>query len=220
MKLKYYFHVNWFKTFYINYVSLNLFDALKIPIIVFYKTKIKSLKGKIQINSSIKHSMIKLGRCDVNGWEKQTTTINVDGILIFNGKATIGRGSLLDIKNTGCLELGNRFRITAGTSIICEKSISIGDEFLSSWDNLIMDSDHHKIFDNENVLINPPTPIIIGNHVWIGCRNTLLKGCSIPNNSVVASGSVLTKKFSEESTIIGGIGKNSQILKQNILWKE
>ena len=110
--------------------------------------------------------------------------------------------------------------MTAGTTILCEKSITLGDNFLSSWDNLIMDSDHHDIFSSTNELLNAPQPVTIGNHVWMGCRCTLLKGSVIPDDCVVASGSVITKAFSEKSAIIGGSGKNQLVLKSDIIWRE
>lgn len=79
-----------------------------------------------------------------------------------------------------------------------------------------MDSDFHKIFNMQNEIINLPSPVHIGNHVWIGCRSTILKGVNIPDNSVVAAGSVMTKSFSESYYIYGG---NNLRLKNNIDWK-
>jgi hypothetical protein len=46
---------------------------------------------------------------------------------------------------------------------------------LISWENLFMDTDAHKIIQNV-IIINGPEKIIVGNHAWIGCRCTILKG--------------------------------------------
>jgi acetyltransferase-like isoleucine patch superfamily enzyme len=46
--------------------------------------------------------------------------------------------------------------------------------------------------------------IVIGNNVWIGASVILLPGVIIPNNTVIAAGSVVTKAFSAENTVIGG----------------
>lgn len=46
--------------------------------------------------------------------------------------------------------------------------------------------------------------IRIGNNCFIGERAILLYGVSIPNNTIVAAGSVVTKSISEERKIIGG----------------
>ena len=83
-----------------------------------------------------------------------------------------------------------------------------------------MDSDHHDIIDFSGKVMNPACPVTIGSHVWLGCRTTLLKGCTLPDNCVVASGSVLARAFTESNTVIGGCGKEQTILRQNITWKE
>jgi acetyltransferase-like isoleucine patch superfamily enzyme len=59
---------------------------------------------------------------------------------------------------------------------------------------------------------------VIGNHVWIGCRSTILKGVSIPNNNIVASNSVITKTFEVENCVIGGHGATAGIIKRNVNW--
>lgn len=46
--------------------------------------------------------------------------------------------------------------------------------------------------------------IKIGNNCFIGERTTILYGVSLPNNCVVAAGSVVVNPFSEERIIIGG----------------
>lgn len=46
--------------------------------------------------------------------------------------------------------------------------------------------------------------ICIGNNCFIGERAILLYGVSIPNNTIVAAGSVVTKSISEERVILGG----------------
>ena len=83
-----------------------------------------------------------------------------------------------------------------------------------------MDSDRHNIFNKEGELLNPPRPITIGNHVWLGCRTTVLKGTVIPDNCIAAAGNVLTGTFHEPGAIIGSSGKNQQVLKSGIVWKE
>lgn len=46
--------------------------------------------------------------------------------------------------------------------------------------------------------------IRIGNNCFIGERAILMYGISIPNNTIVAAGSVVTKSISEERVILGG----------------
>ncbi|MBR7107976.1 MAG: acyltransferase [Lentisphaeria bacterium] len=220
MKLKYYFQVNWLKTIWFNFKMLPFKSAVKLPAVIFFNTGTGSLKGKINITPPVSHAMIKIGRCEVSHYQTKTTTLSIDGTVNFAGKASFGRGSALEVRKNGVLSIGRKFRITAGTTIICEQKISIGDEFLSSWDNLIMDSDHHDIVDISGRVINPPCPVTIGNHVWLGCRTTLLKGCTLPDNCIVAAGSVLTRNFTQSNSVIGGCGREQTILRQDINWKE
>ena len=46
--------------------------------------------------------------------------------------------------------------------------------------------------------------IHIGDNSFIGAKTVILPGVSLPNNTIVGSGSVVTKSFSEERMIIAG----------------
>lgn len=65
--------------------------------------------------------------------------------------------------------------------------------------------------------INPSSDIVIGNHVWIGIRSTILKGSIIPSESVVAAQSMVTSSLkASEHSLIGGIP--AKMLKTDISW--
>lgn len=139
------------------------------------------------------------------------------GKVIFNGNARIGSGTKLSINEGGTLIIGDKFCITGRSAIICSKSISFGNDCLLSWDILIMDTDFHNIYCPNRRLINLPEAISIGNHVWIGCRNTILKGVTIADHIIVAAGSVLTKQFINSGCVIGN-HRSEAVLKENITW--
>ena len=80
-----------------------------------------------------------------------------------------------------------------------------------------MDTDFHKIKDKNEQAINNPQPITFGDHVWIGCRCTILKGVSIASNNVIAAGTILRTAFDEENSIIGG--NPNKVVKSNIAWE-
>lgn len=46
--------------------------------------------------------------------------------------------------------------------------------------------------------------ITIGDHCFIGCNTTILPGVTIPNGTIVAAGSVVTKSIHEDGIVIGG----------------
>lgn len=46
--------------------------------------------------------------------------------------------------------------------------------------------------------------IIIGNNCFIGARSVIMYGVTIPDNVIVASGSVVTKSIMESNVVVGG----------------
>ncbi|WP_283388392.1 acyltransferase [Barnesiella viscericola] len=126
------------------------------------------------------------------------------GYLVFDQDAHIGRGALICVKG-GCLTLGKKFAISGTTSIVCTHNMVIGDEVQFSWNTLVMDSDAHVIWDKNNIEYSNCSSIVIGNKVWIAANCTLLKGTIIPNNCVIASNSLLNKKYLNPNRIIGGM---------------
>jgi hypothetical protein len=48
-------------------------------------------------------------------------------------------------------------------------------------------------------------PVSIGNYSFVGTASVLLPGCSLPSYSVLAAGSVLSKKMTEELALYGGV---------------
>ena len=133
----------------------------------------------------------------------------------IGGKVIIGKGSAVEVGNDGVLTIGNDTTITGNTTILCTQSITIGGKCMISWDNLIMDTDWHNIVSAETGYVYPKSkPITIGEHVWIGCRCTILKGSAIPNDSIVASNSKTTKAIEKGNVLMG----SNTILKENVTW--
>lgn len=58
--------------------------------------------------------------------------------------------------------------------------------------------------------------IIVGNNVLV-CKNvTFMKNTKVPNGCIVAQGSIVTKKFDKENSVIAG--NPAKIVKENIYW--
>lgn len=133
------------------------------------------------------------------------------GTIIFEGDAWIGKGSRLIV--SGEVVFGTGLTITANSDIICSKKMTFGKNTLISWDCLFQDCDFHSIYYSASgQLLNPDKEITIGDHVWIGCRSTILKGCVIPNDSVIAAGSIVTKELYSDHTIyVGNCAKKNDI---------
>ena len=195
------------KTLYFNLHYFPVRTAIKFPVYVSRHCKLNECNGKIIIHAPIKRGMIRIGFGKVNifdvAHERSMWSLR-DGSVLFNGMAHFGEGSRISVVDGGKIVFGNNFRISANSAIMCADEITFGDDCLLSWDILVMDSDTHKILDNNGNAKVPKNSITIGNHVWIGCRNTILKGSKIPDDSVIAAGSLVTKKFTTSHCVIGG----------------
>lgn len=220
-KLGLLFKVNWPKTFYFNLKYFPLKVAIRLPFLIYHRTDLYKLGGKIILNTSPKFGLVKIGPHNLGTQDvKYSRTIwEVNGTLLVNGIASIGRGCRISIGGNAVLNLGAGLIITGNSSIICQKEIILGDNCLLSWDILIMDTDFHHIMNEGDEIINPPRPIHIGNHVWIGCRNTILKGVNIADNVIVSANSTVTRDVVESNCAVGGVGKDIVVLKRNLSWK-
>lgn len=200
------FQISLFKSLRLNLHYFPLKTAIKLPVLLSRKVNIRKLKGTVKINCPIKTGLLRfgfdsLGIVDYNHnyavWEN-------NGVLELNGTANFGAATKLIILGGGYVIIGHRVSITGLSNIISQRKISIGDDSLISWDVQIMDTDFHSITDINGKITNFPKEIFIGKHVWIGCRNLILKGSDIPDNSIIAANSIINKRLNESNCIYGG----------------
>lgn len=205
------------KTLRFNLHYFPLKTALKFPVVVSHRTYLRELHGKVELPEKVETAMIKIGFGDVGHYDRKRSRgiWQVSGTVSFGGKASIGHGSKLSVR--GHLSLGAGFNMTAESTIVCAKEIRFGDDCLLSWDILVMDTDEHPLYNKEDERINPDKAIIVGNHVWIGCKCVLLKGAEVPDNTVVAAGTMLKSAFAGNDQVIGG--EPPTILKRDTRWE-
>ena len=95
--------------------------------------------------------------------------------------------------------------------------ITIGQDCMFAYDIDVRTGDSHSIISQESKeRINYAEDITIGNHIWIAAHSILLKGSVIPDESIVATGSVVTHKFNTKGIIVGG--NPARQLKDGITW--
>lgn len=208
------------KTIYVNFRLCSFSDACKLPIFVSRKTKIQSLSGTVEFYN-IRPAMVRVGFGSVENFDFafDRTLLNVEGKLRFSGKCKIGFGSKVSVKHGGVIEFGENFHISAAANIICCRKVKIEDSVLMSWNSMIMDSDHHHIYDYDSKKrINLDQTIIIGKHSWIGASAFILKGVNLPEGSIVGANSVITKSFEKTHCVIAG--NPAKITKENVYWVE
>lgn len=228
-KLKKILRILWFlnfKTIIFNFKYFKINEAICFPVFVSGDTYLKRMKGNIQIHkkSILEPGMIRIGYGDVGIFDKRKSRSiwEVSGNVVFKGEANIGHGSKIIVGKAGNLIFGEKFTISAESSIICFCGIEFGNSCLLSWEVLIMDTDFHEIHSiKAGNQINIDKEIAIGDNCWIGCRSLILKGAILPNNTIVAANSLIGNSKNLQisvNSIIGGIP--AKVLKENVLWKK
>lgn len=216
--IKLMFHISWIKTLSFNLYHLKFRDASYLPFLISKSTSVFPIKGSIIIQGKVKPGMIKIGIDSLPMFKKRLGykslfRLTHNSNVIFRGKANFNNG--VRITSGGHLDFGNDFAITGPCLIVCDNEIQFGDNTLISWECQIMDNDFHNIIINQNQKSSLGN-ISIGNNVWIGSRVIVNKGCWIPDNCVIASGSLVNKKFDKSNLLIGGVP--AKIIKDNIEW--
>lgn len=192
------------KTVWVNFRYLPFRQAVKLPIFVAFDTEIKGHRGLILLPPKVHIGMIHIGFHDVTVATKTRTTLRIRGHLQFNGTAFIGRSSRFHVEKDARLVLGDDFKISSSSSIMCCKHIEFGRNIQFSWDCLVMDSDTHAIIYEDGRMSQQDKPIVFGDNIWIGCRCTILKGSNIPSNCVLGANTLITGQNFEENSIIAG----------------
>ena len=208
-----------FKTIYFNLKYFPLKVAIKLPVLIGRQVFLSRMNGRVIINGPINTGLIQIGygKVGITDFKRSRAILEIDGDLIFNGRAYIMQGCKINIMQNAQLIIGDDFNMSVECVIIAQKKIQIGNSSGISWESLVMDTDFHHIYDENGIEFNQPREIIIGDKVWVGCKCTLLKGAEIPSGSIVAANSMVTKKLTGEKSIFGG--NPIRTLKSNITWK-
>jgi acetyltransferase-like isoleucine patch superfamily enzyme len=218
------------------YLGLEKYPQLRevltwVYTIIASKGNRKNISGSnniVQANSSILKNVI----FDIVG---NNNTIFIDkesqlnGVTIFmrgsNHNIHIGkrckfnRGSSLWFEDNNCvLKIGDNTSIEDAHIALTEPNsqIHIGSDCMLAYDIDIRSGDSHSIIDLETrKRINCAKNIEIQNHVWIAAHTRILKGVIIQENSVVATGAIVTKNVPANSIVAGNPAK---VVKTGITW--
>jgi acetyltransferase-like isoleucine patch superfamily enzyme len=138
-----------------------------------------------------------------------------DAAITIGKSISIGPGVNIIVKKGASFSVGDHTYFTSDSHIEVVHNISIGNNCAISWGVTIIDDDHHQVLPVKNES-DKDKMIKIGDHVWIGCNVTILKGTTLGNNCIVAAGSIVKGKFPDHVLIAGNPAK---IVKQEINWK-
>jgi acetyltransferase-like isoleucine patch superfamily enzyme len=152
------------------------------------------------------------------GWTGRTKLhMGKNSKLCVNGEFWLGRGSKIWLLEGGELVLNGPNSFTAGNNlIICKDKVEIGARAQIAWGVTVTDHDFHKTYDLEGNQQLETAPVKIGDDVWIGANATILKGVTVGDRAVIASGAMVTKDVPSESLVGGNPAK---IIKEKIIFK-
>lgn len=208
--------VSLLKTLFFN---LKFFGAkgMKLPILISRKCKL-NVHGKIKL-PCYRFNIVTIGFGGSEGvLENKYSYFGVakDAAVEFKGKAGISAGSSVRV-DKGTLMLGENFSTNKNCFIACSKGIVIGKNVTLGWNVNIRDNDGHVVIDESTGTRSESKEVVIGDHVWLCAYTDVLKGVTIPDESVVAYRSLVTKGFDKTGILIGGAP--AKILKENIRWE-
>ena len=106
----------------------------------------------------------------------------------------------------GRITIGDACLMSPGSRISASDEIVLGDGCMLANGAYITDSDWHGLYDRIN-RAEEPTPVKLGDNVWVGDHATVLKGVTIGDNSVVAAGSVVTHDMPANVVVAGNPAK-------------
>ena len=200
---------------YTHIIGLNIITGLRHNKIEFNncflkkcEIRIKGTNNKVFINN---HST--LFCCKIN-------IMGNDNTIIIDERVCAVKCEIYIEDDNNLVKIGKDSHIIGLTHLACIEgcNIIIGEKCLFSSDVTFRTGDSHSILDLDGIRINPSRNIEIGNHVWIGNKTIITKGVSIAENCIIATGSVVTKKFDDSNVIIGGVP--AKIIKRNVNWDE
>lgn len=142
----------------------------------------------------------------------------------------LGKGAQIHVGNNVLLEryvrisMGDNARIYIGdntyiadfSNLLAVKEINIGQNCAISWHVLFMDTSSHPFGYRDEAPTTKIAPIVVKDHVWIGCRAVVLKGVTIGEGAIVANNAVVTKDVPPH-TMVGG--NPARIIKEDVIWE-
>ena len=196
------------KSIYVCFRLLPINQAYKLPIIVNYRCKLLDLSGECNIAGGGYFGAFTFGFGNISEIDSgdQVPILKISGTISVTPPIRFGPCSRLINEKNARLVIGKRFMNSAKITISNCGIITIGDEFLSSWDTWICDSNYHPIQNiSTNEILRPEGLITIGNHVWMCARSVIFKGAEIPDGCIIASCSLINKKIETNNTLLAGM---------------
>ncbi|MDD6642133.1 MAG: acyltransferase [Bacteroidales bacterium] len=107
------------------------------------------------------------------------------------------------VKDLENISVGNHVYFAPSTCIYGH--LSIEDEVLIAMGSVVISGNHTSVCGSYRFGPSDQGITSIGRGAWVGANCTLLKGAHLPENSVLAANSCLTKAMAIPNAIYGGV---------------
>ena len=170
----------------------------------------KGLYGRLLI--AINSVLIRYVALSRGSWLSLMATVYIhsSGHLVIGKGVRVAQGSVLSILPGAVLELKDACIINHGVTIYCASKIVIGRQSrIAHYCSII---DHDYDIHTDNVWFERPkimSPIIIGEHVWLGAHVFVCKGITIGDQCVIGAQTMVRKSISDGMLVY--CQKNSQL---------
>ena len=137
----------------------------------------------------------------------------------FGENCRVSRGAVLWFENhDGVLQVGaGTTMVEVHIAVIEQSKVIIGQDCMFANDIDIRTGDSHSVIDaRTGERLNFSGDVNISRHVWIAPHTVVLKGVTIGENSIIATGAVVTKSC-EAGVIMGG--NPAKAIKTGVSWK-
>jgi len=150
------------------------------------------------------------------GSEPVSIILGENSKLVIDGDFVIGNGTRIFVDPGASLYIGGKKHesasgITERSLIMVRKKVHIGADCIIAWNTFISDCDWHSVYGRD-----VQADVTIGEHVWIACNVSILKGSNIGNNCIIGAHSIISKRSIPDNTLAAG--NPIEIRANNIVW--
>ncbi len=190
---------------------------------LFRPTAVKGRGNVISVKSRRRNFIIRVnGNDNIVEIGENSRLTNTEIVIYGNNNRLIAEeGSKFDgpctiaMYGNSCLKIGSNSGIRGVSFVLKDADITVGRNCMFGYGILLRNNDAHKVLDKDGNITNKAADIIIGNHVWLCEKSTVLKGVNVGSNSIVAYGAVVTRSCPENSVMAGN---PATVVKNEINW--
>lgn len=184
---------------------------IKQPILIFRYFNAKYINFFLPNYLFIKSGRLKYLK---KPWCSQLTLLTGKGTIEIGSHCSFGyklggfhRGGSIEIQaryNNSFINIGSKVSTNNNIFLCAANYIEIGNNTLIGQNVIIMDHEAHGILPQDRRKIGMIGKVVLGKNVWVGNNVSILKNSEIGDNSIIATGAVVSGKF-PANVIIGGV---------------